>query len=832
MIFTFKRIIRCFLFILINLFVLQSYSAAFSFDYTKIRGRVVDAKTKEPLPYVNVIVRGTSIGAITDDSGSFFIETRKPIDSLYVSYLGYKPVSIKIKRNSFQELYIELKPNVTELQTVVIVPGENPANRLLKKITKNKDRNNYKNFPSFSCEIYNKIQIDLNNIDDEFKKKRIFKQFQFVFDNLDTNAVTGKVYLPILISETVSDYYYQDKPHQEKEIIKATQVSGIKNQSVSQFTGQMTQSFNIYDNFMSFYEPGFISPIADFGLLYYRYYITDSAVLDGKWCYHVSFKPIRRQERTFTGDFWVADSVFAVKKIQMRLNKNANINFINELVASYEYQSYHDSIWFLVSEEILADFNITDSKTIKGFFGHKGTTYRNYVFNQPIADEVKELKADIIVNDTAMNQSKQYWDKNRPIQLSEKEEKVYSMVDSIKNVPLYQTFADAVNLVVNYYYPVGKYLEFGPYFSTYSFNEIEGHRFRIGGQTSNQFSTKVMFTGHVAYGTKDEDFKFGLGTRYMFNKSPRRSAGISYKNDIEQLGQGINAFRADNILSSLLRRNPNNKLTMVKGFSSFYEYEWYQGFSNTIQFNNRQIFGTDVIPLGAINGNDTTRFSKVITSEITLQTHFAYKEKFLMGEFERVSVGTEYPVIDLFLTYGMKNVFQSQYEFYKVNLRVTHYFNTNPFGYFKYTLDAGRIFGKLPYPLLELHKGNETYAYDNYAFNMMNYYEFVSDKYATIFAEQHFQGFFLNNFPVIRRLKWREVATFRGLIGTIDEKNGKKNWVYSDGLGEVNKPYGEASIGIENIFKLIRIDAVWRLSYLDHQNIQAFGLRAKLQIVF
>jgi hypothetical protein len=699
---------------------------------------------------------------------------------------------------------------------------------LLKKIIKHKDRNDPDNIHSFHCEIYDKIQIDLNNVSERFQKRRLLKQFQFVFNNIDTNAVTGKAYLPILISETQSDFYYQRQPKEEKEIINATQVSGVKDQSISQFTGRMTQSFNVYDNFMTFFQSGFISPISDFGLLYYHYYLIDSAFIDGRWCYHMSFNPMRKQELTFSGDFWVVDTVFAIKKIQMRLNKDANINFINELVASYDYQPYKDSLWYLSYEELLVDFNITDTKKITGFFGHKYTYYRNYTFGEPIAKNVLDLKTDIVVSDSALDKSKEYWEEARPIRLSQREEKVYKMVDSIKEVPLYQTFADIVNLFASYYYQVGDF-EFGPYYTVYSYNEIEGNRFRIGGRTSNQFSTRLMLTGHLAYGTEDEKFKYGLEGVYMLGKNPRRVLGAIYKEDIEQLGQSVDAFKTDNILSSLLRRNANYKLTMVHNFNGYYEHEWYQGFSNSIIFNHRTLYGTQYIPLAFVVNGDTINRNKLVSSEFTLQTHFAYKEKFVMGEFDRMSIGTEYPVIDLFLTKGIKNLFQSQYDYYKVNVQISHYFNTNPFGYLSYQVNAGRIFGKLPYPLLELHKGNETYAFDNSAFNMMNYYEFVSDKYVSLFAEQHFQGFFLNGIPLIRKLKWREILYFRGLIGSLDAKN-KSDIIFPQGLSEVNKPYCEVGVGVENIFKILRIDVIRRLSYLDHKNIQILGIRAKLQI--
>jgi len=815
---------RFFLISFVLIFSTHTYA-----QYTKVRGIIVDSISREPLPFVSISFKGTNAGTISDIDGKYFIESRISSDYIEASFVGYKNKTLKVNRNSFQTINFELIPDVLQLQEIVVKPGENPAHAILRNISKKKDFNNPKKIDRYYCEIYNKIQFDINNLDDSFKDKKIFNQFKFIFENVDTNALTGKAYLPILITETVSDFYYQNFPRIEKEVIKATQISGVRNQSVSQLTGRITQTFNIYDNFMSFYEAGFVSPISDLGLLYYKYYLIDSAFLDGMWAYHISFKPLRKQERTFTGDFWVADTSFAVIKIQMRLNQDANINFINDLVATYQFKSYADSLWYLDTEELLVDFNVAETEKIKGFFGRKYTRYRNYDFNNTVPIEVKKLNANIVVADSAMDVSKNYWEDVRPEKLSEKELKVFKMVDSIKNVPLYRTFADIMNLFVNYYYVLG-YIEIGPYFTTYSFNPIEGNRFRASFRTSNKFSKKLMLDGYVAYGTKDERFKFGAGYLYMLNKSPRKAFGGFAKQDMEQLGNSINAFRTDNILSSLLRKRPNYKLTMTEQVYQFYEHEWYQGFMNTFVVNYKRFYPTPYIPFQVSNGIDTSSIGNISTAEFTLITHFAYKEKYVMGEFERMSLGTLYPVFDLFYTHGFKGFLGSQYSYNKLNLRITHYFNTSPFGYFKYTIDAGKIFGKLPYPLLELHRGNETYALDYYAFNMMNYYEFVSDRYASLNAEQHFQGVLFNYIPLIRKLKWREVASVKSLVGSLNAEN-KNAMIFPNALGEVNLPYTELSIGIENIFKVLRIDAVWRLNYLYLPDVDPFLIKAKLQII-
>lgn len=817
------------------LLFLCSYNSVYS--QTKIRGEIVDVETGEPLPFVNVSFQGTTIGVISDINGKFFIETKYPSDSLEFSYVGYNKKTHEVQKNRFQIINIQLEPGSVTLQEVVVLPGENPAHILLRKINQNKSRNNVDRYDSYKYEVYNKMEIDLSNVDDNFKNNRLLKQFQFVFDYVDTSAVTGKSYLPVFMTESISDFYYQKSPRKEKEVIHGSNISGVKDDKISEFTGQMYLKVNIYDNFISIFGKGFVSPIASFGKTYYKYYLVDSMFIDKSWCYQVSFVPRRKQQPTFTGDFWVHDTTFAIKKVNIRIADDANINFVNDLYAEMDYQIVQDSLWFLSREHYFIDFNIAEKTT--GIFGRKTTTYRNVELNNFVPDGFfnSQVAQETISADSVSIRTADFWDGKRHELLTQKESNIYRMVDSIKEVPIFKTWIDVINTVVTGHYIVG-FFEIGPYYKLYSFNAIEGNRVRLGGRTSNDFSTDVMFTTHIAYGEKDERFKGSFETLYMLNKNPRRTAGFNVKHDMEQLGISQNAFTQDNILASFLQRTYNKKLTMVNEIGVFYEHEWYQGFSNTVSSTVRRVFATPYVPFVSVANSDSIAFSQVSSTEIKLNTRFAYNEKFLMGEFERVNLGTKYPVLNLDFIIGLPNVLRSQYEYYKIHASVDHKFNINPFGRFRYLIDAGYYVGTAPYPLLQLHEGNETYAYDDYAFNMMNYYEFVSDRYVSLLAEHHFDGFFLNRIPLFRKLKWREVISVKGLIGRVSERNIKE-MEFPDNLRGLKEPYMEASAGIENIFKLFRIDAMWRLSYLDkpdnvenYTKIPKFGIRAQMKFEF
>jgi hypothetical protein len=795
---------------------------------TVTRGSVTDSETNEPVPFVNIVFQQSTVGTISDFHGLYFLETFYPGDTLIASCMGYQTAKVKIRPGVQQVCNFVLIPLSLNIEEVVVKPGENPAFQILRNISENKKNNNPERFTSFQYKSYNKLRLDMNNVGNELKKRPVIRNFDFVFDNMDTSEVFGKNYLPVLISESVADFYYQKDPKIEREVIEAFQLSGIQNNTFSQFSGKMYQRLNIYNNYISLFEPGFISPIADFGRLYYKYVLEDSAFIDDSWCFKISFKPKRTLERTFNGYFWVADTSFAIKKVQLRVSPTVNINYLNDLIAINEYKRINDSTWFLSREDLLLDFYVTDKTT--GFFGRKTSIYEDIIIDQPLPDSITSLPTDTYVKEKDLGKNNAYWEENRLDQLNDEDVGVYQMVDSVIKVPAFKRIYKILEMLTDYYYVTGP-VELGPYYTFYSHNPIEGHRFRFGGRTSNNFSTKYRIGGYAAYGTEDNKFKYGALADVMINRNPRMTIGFSYNHDLRQLGKSDNALLDDNILTTILRRNPNYKLTMVDQFNLVFEKEWFQGFSNTLTLRHQVFFPGDSVPFIVAEGSGERSLNHITSTEITLNTHYAYREKFLLGKFERKSLGSKYPIIDLELTFAPKNVFNSDYEYYRIRLSISDKLETNPIGYMRCRLTAGKIFGKLPYTLLELHDGNETYSYDPLAFNMMNYYEFVSDEYLVLSVEQHLQGFFFNKVPLLRWLKLREVVSFKYLMGHMDDQN-RDMMIFPAGLTALDKPYLEAGVGFENLFNLIRLEALWRFSYLDHENIEKFGVRVTMQLSF
>jgi len=819
------------------IFFLLAFHAASNAQVTKIMGRITDSITGEALPFVNIMVEGTTEGTLTDFDGRYSFELDQHGDSIRFSLMGYKTVTRIIMRSQFQEMDIIMSKTSINLPEVVIHFTGNPAEAILKKIIQNREKNSLQDFQTYQYKAYTKIEFDANNITDKLIKLKLFKPFDFVQQYVDTSTLNGKSFLPVFLTETSSDVFFRKNPKARKEIITATRVSGIENVNISQFLGNLSQEVDIYKDYIFLFEKNFISPLSSSGIGFYKYYLVDSTFLGNKWCYHIMFKPRHKQELTFSGNFWVNDTTWAIRKIDMRMASNANINFINDMNIRQEYEWTGNKFWMKTRDNVVVDFNIVvNTKKTIGFYGHKTTLYSDFRFEMPESRKFMSIATNVIEDPQSGNRTESAWDTIRPEKLTETETGIYKMVDSVKSIPIFRTYVDVIYGITTGYLSWGK-IELGPYFKAYSYNGIEKNRFRLGLRTSNSFSKRMQLEGYLAYGTGDRTFKFGTDIIYLFSKNPRRDITASVKWDVEQLGKSPYALAPDNILTSIFNKGSNNKLTLVREYKAAYEHEWFNGCVNTLQFLHREVF-----PLGSTEftvypgqGTSPQTMRSIYTSEIRLDTRLSFREKFVSGQIYRYTVSSNYPIILLSYSYGIPHLFNSDYEYHKLNLGITQWFNFTSIGWSKYIFEAGKIWGTLPYPLLKIHDGNQTFLFDEFASNLMNYYEFTSDQFISLSYTHHFEGLFFNRIPLFRKLKWREVVQAGGVYGSLtsDNQNYSK---FPDQLRSLgSQPYAEAGVGIENILRFIRVDAVWRLTHLNdpqNPNVPKFGLFVSMNFTF
>ena len=594
---------------------------------------------------------------------------------------------------------------------------------------------------------------------------------------------------------------------------------------ITQFTGKMYEGVNPYDNYIMVTDIGLVSPLNSLGLQFYHYYLRDSSMVNGRKIYEISFKPKLPQEPTFKGKFWVEDQSFALTKLDIQLSEKANVNFLNNLQYSIEYQKKEDR-WVPRNELLIADLDIQKDKDSEkiGLMGRKTNVYENFTFGEVPAAAVKKKNVIVVATD-AVKKDDLFWDKSRPIELQKREASIYAMVDSIKNVPLYKTVVEYLYMFYYGYRDLGK-IEVGPYYYLFSSNKVEGARARLGARTTMKFNPNLRLNGYGAYGFKDQDFKYGGGFEYYFSKKPLSKIAFQAQHNYELLGKSANGLMTDNILTYVLSKRPNSKLNMIDRVEATFDKEWINGFSNQLSVTSAHLFSGPYVHFIGPKGDS---IPSIRTGEIKLNTRYSPGTHFVQDGFERNNFGNYDPVFNVGVTAGIKGFLGCDYDYLKLDLNLSSKIKLNPFGYLTYYVQAGKIWGDVPFPLMKIHEGNETYAFDVAAFNLMNYQEFVSDTYASLFLEHHFLGFFLNKVPLFRRLKWREVVGVRTLIGSYDATKHTA-FVFPAGMtGLRSTPYTEFSAGIENIFKIVRVDAVWRYNYNENRKVK-LGIMFSLQL--
>ena len=789
---------------------------------TKVKGRVLDASTGEGVPFAGIYFLNSTVGVSADINGNFFLETR--IDSLTVlsaSILGYEEQVKRITPHSFNEVVFILKPIVDELNAAVVKPDDSYIRSILRKIDEAKVRNNPERRPRYSCDVYTKMELDLTNPENRMIKRMLPKSFKFVYDYMDTSVVSGQPYLPVLISESTSKYYHRKDPPSNREIIKATRISGVENDPVlAQFTGNMYVKTNFYDNYINIFQIEIPSPLSSVGTTYYNYYLVDSLQVEGRKTYKVRFHPSKWvSSPTFDGEMSIDAGDYALRDIHVRLKKGSNVNWVRDMAIDVENRRLPDSTWFYKQDRMYVDFSVTmrDSSKMISFLGNRQIDYSNPDFETTLKEDKDDINAQVQAGKDVMNNDDTYWQNVRPFPLSDKEQGIYNMVDSIKNVPLYKDAYALAEMLVNGFLNL-KYVGIGPYSSLYSFNELEGDRVQLGLRTTNKLSRKLRLMGYAAYGFKDHTFKGGGTFEYMFNTQPTSKLTLSYKHDAMQLGKGPSIYGSGSLMTSVLAKANSQKMSMVNDYSLSWQREWSQGFNTIISLESRRIFSNLFVPMVTSSGD---YLNSVGYNQAHLQMRFSKDEIVTRATFDKHYLYSKYPVVTMDLIASMKGIGKNEYTYFRPELSIHYVLPIPPVGLSKFDLNAGTIVGKVPYPMLKIHEGNGTYTFSRYSFNCMDYYEFASDLWVTLFWEHNFKGFFLGKIPLLKRLQWREVTSLRAAYGTvrkenngiIGDKNSGSSMLFPEKMGKLNRPYVEMGAGITNIFRVLRIDAFWRMTH-------------------
>lgn len=801
---------------------------------TKVGGSVVD-ETNEPVPYANVYFKETSVGVITDENGKFYLESPNTYTEIVVSFVGYEPKEIKLTKQVEMNLSVVLSGS-TQIKEVVVYSGKtskknNPALDILRKIWERRRKNGLRMFKQYQYDKYEKVEFDMNSIDSAFMSSKIFKGMEFIFKHVDTSSVTGKTYLPIFINENIGKVYGDNTTNSRKEITEANRNSGFSdNQQIIAFVKDLYAEYDIYDNYLKFFDKDFVSPLSRTGINVYNYVLADSTYIDNKWCYNIVFYPRRKSELTFKGNFWVNDTTFAIKKISMSASKSANINWVKDIYIEQEFEVMNDSVFLLTRDHMMSDFALNKKEESKGVYGKRTTLFRNHQFDNKLPNDFYREEVNYY-DEEVNNRPDEYWDENRFESLNKDEKLVYEMLDTLKTVPKFKRLYTLVATLGSGYYQIGKF-DYGPIFSTFGYNDIEGVRLRTGGRTYFGQNDPWRVEGYTAYGIKDNRFKYGISGKWMVDKKNRIILAGGNRRDIEQIGVSLTA--TNDVLgrsfasSSLFATGDNSKLTDIK-FSTFsVEIEPVKNlvFRAFTSYRNLESASPTFSLAYFKDPNDHTKGteSTVNQFEYNLHVDFTPLRKTIGYGVERSDVDLNYARLFLNYTQGVKGVFDSDFNYQKLQFYYRQPVLIGGFGRLFTTVEAGKIFGAVPLGLMGIVPGNQSYFIIENTYNLMNYYEFVADEYVSLHLEHNFNGKLFARVPLLRKLNLREIVGIKGIYGTVSQENIDLN-ASSIFYRAPEDVYWEYHAGIGNIFKVFRIDFAWRGSYLDLPDARKFAIK-------
>lgn len=810
-------------------------------------GQITEVGNGQPVPFASVFVKGTSAGATADENGRYELTLTQPADSLSASAVGYKPRSRKVSRTQAQQVVNFALPSAAQqLGEVVIRSTENPAYAILRKVQQHKKQNDKGRLDAFEFDSYNRIEVSLSDISDRLAKRKVIRDMTAVASGvgeMERNA-SGKPTVPLFASEVMSRYFVRHRPNREREEIKHSQLHGVAPRDgtlLSQVLGSSFQDYDFYPNWQVVMGKDFISPIADGWRITYDYDLEDTVQIGTNKCYQLKVFPRRAQDLAFTGRIWITTDSYALRRVDLEVDPKANINFVDQIRVYQDLTPSAAGPWLPQRTRVVVGMKPTPKQT--GLLVRFTTVNSGFdvehphglpFYDQPFAAATDALKTE-----------PEFWQQNRPDTLSAQEARTMTVLDSVGKLPSVRTFLEVADLVVNGYEELGPRgrFELGPILSTYTWNNVEGHRLRAGFRSTPHLSPDWLLKGYAAYGTRDGEFKYGLSVDRILNRPNWTVFTAKYSHDIDLVALLDNELALESPLFEAAARFGNIKpglplwrdVTTVTGQSDL-----FHNFTQKVTLRHQRFdpiynfayYTTDNHETGAPTAE------KFNLSEMILESRYAPGEVLIQNQNRRYAVGTmKWPVLTFRYTLGLPGVLGSDFQYQKFNLAVEQSVQLGQLGRTEYIFEAGYIPSTVPYPVLKNHLGNESPIYTSSAYNLMRYFEFVSDRYASVHAEHYFEGLFINAVPLLKKLDWRLLASGNVLYGGVSQANQNTTPAFEpNGVPRPTfrpltpgTPYVELGYGVENIFKFVRVDFLHRLTYRDLPGVRTFGVKVCAQ---
>ncbi len=838
----------------------------------QIKGVITDSLTHEPLMYITVQYEGKGIGGISNAKGEYQVETRKGWDELTFSAVGYITKKVKFAPGT-KVLNVKMMSDDIMLSEVIVKPQKekysrknNPAVEFMKKVIENKKALKLQENDYYQYQKYEKMKMSINDVTPEKMEKGIYKKFSFFKDQVELSPKTNKMILPISIKETASKTIYRKNPKSEKTIIEGMNSSGIEEFfSTGDMLGTiLTDVFsevNIYDDDIRLLQRRFVSPIGRGAISFYKYYLMDTLMVDKQECVHLTFVPQNPQDFGFTGHLYVVnDSTYAVKKATMNLPKKTGVNFVENLDIIQQYEQMPDGNWVLTDDDMTVELALM--KGIQGLEVQRTTKYTDYLFDD-IEPRLFRLTGNVIKDANMLNRSDEYWAKVRQVPLTKKESNMDVFMNRIEQIPGFKYVIFGAKALIENFVETGSKkhpskFDFGPINTAITSNYVNGTRFRLSGMTTGNLDPHWSMSGYGAYGTKDKKWFYSGQVAYSFNKReyvlwefPKHYIAFKYTYDVMSPMDKYLATDKDNLFVGW-KWTTVDQMSYMRDATLTYELETNAGFSVQAMARHRNDQPAGKLQYWKNNGTTpgewgekNTLVHDITTTELGVTLRYAPGETYVNTKQRRVPVSLDAPIFTLSHTAGFKGVLGGEYNFNLTEASVRKRFWFGSWGKLDVTARAGAQWNTVPFPLLNLPMANLSYiSQNNESFNLINNMEFLNDRYASLNLSYDMNGKLFNRIPLIKKLKWREMFRIRGLWGTLTDKNNPYKssnpdlflFPMRDGMPTSHimgkTPYLEASVGIYNIFKLLHIEYVRRLTYTDIPGVKNDGIRFMILMIF
>ncbi|TGE27650.1 DUF5686 and carboxypeptidase-like regulatory domain-containing protein [Hymenobacter metallicola] len=824
------------------LFLLLSLALPSQAQRIVILGRITEAATGQPVPFASLFVPGTTIGLTADAEGRYQLSLTQPIDTLAASALGFVALKKAVGSQAQQTINFALRSGAVTLNEVVVRPTENPAYVILRRVQARKAQNDKRGLKAFEYDSYNRIQTTITDLPGRLAKRKVVRDMLALSDSMSKgNTGISTKALPIFASEVLSRFYVQNHPIRKREEIKRRQMRGLgprEGSVASQILGSSFQDYNFYTNWLPIMGKDFISPIADGWKLAYEYELEDSVFVGQDWCYRLAVKPRRPQDLAFTGTLWITADTYALRKVELAKSPEANINFVSDLRIYQELTPPGQGPALPERVRVVVGVKPVDNQA--GMQVQFVTINSNFERNHE-----RDLAFYDNALETAPNANlvpKDFFDKNRPDSLSAEDQTTLAVLDSVRELPSVRSILDLADIVVNGYKRVGRF-DLGPILSTYGFNDIEGHRLRFGFRTTPELSRDWLIRAYAAYGFRDGRLKYAARVSRIIERQHWTVLGAEYRHDLDQVALLDNEFGQENPLfdaAARIGRIRGSRPLMrdISGLSL--QTDIIRGFTQKIIVRHQRFtplynfayYNTEQRAPGAPTAANIT------LSELILESRYAHDEMMVETDNRRRAIGLmRWPVFVFRYTLGANHLLGSDFKYQKFSFITTQSIQMGLLGRADYRFEAGYIPSTVPYPILKTHMGNQSPFYNGAAFNLMRYFEFVSDRYVSLRVEDHFEGLLLNSVPLLRKLNWRLLASGNVLFGGVSEANRNLTPPKHPDTGEPQPsfqaldhgPYAEVGYGVENIFKVARVDFLHRLTYRNNPEARNFGVKLSLQ---